>query len=132
MGAHRALPPTPQQQQQRGAPPAVLARGVRGGRREEEAVLGQHLVVFAHGFQGNQYDLRQVLLLFWPPPLLPAVSTETLWGQVKNALADLFPNADLMLSAANEHDTNSDIQLLGACACPAFVSEGFLQLRCRS
>eukprot|EP00961_Rhodomonas_salina_P075593 1014484-Rhodomonas_salina.1 len=34
-------------------------------------------------------------------------------GQVKNALADMFPAADFLLSAANENDTNSDIQLLG-------------------
>ncbi|EKX34164.1 hypothetical protein GUITHDRAFT_119658 [Guillardia theta CCMP2712] len=47
---------------------------LRGGNETLED--GMHLYVFAHGFQGNQYDLRML----------------------KNHMADLFPNADFLLS----------------------------------
>ena len=42
--------------------------------------------------QGNQYDLRAI----------------------KNALADMFPHGDFLLSSTNENDTYTDIQTLGA------------------
>ena len=69
----------------------------RGGEREHPRVPrvalmeGQHLFVFVHGFQGNQYDLRMM----------------------KNCLADIFPTADFLLSSSNETDTYSDIGSLG-------------------
>eukprot|EP00802_Teleaulax_amphioxeia_P016967 Tamp_17106.p1 GENE.Tamp_17106~~Tamp_17106.p1 ORF type:complete len:301 (+),score=57.98 Tamp_17106:74-904(+) len=53
---------------------------------------GLHVYVFAHGLQGNQYDLRTI----------------------KNTLADMFPHGEFLLSAANENDTYTDIQTLGA------------------
>ena len=51
-------------------------------------------LLISHGVceQGNQYDLRAI----------------------KNALADMFPHGDFLLSSTNENDTYTDIQTLGA------------------
>lgn len=58
---------------------------------EHNGPEGAHLIVLAHGFQGNQNDLRGF----------------------KNQISVLFPTALFLLSCANEGRTDGDIMEMG-------------------
>ena len=70
----------------KGAGGAAAGSDVTPGEAE-----GTHVVVLQHGFQGNVFDLR----LF------------------RNYMAFLFPGHKYLIAKANEHDTETDVQIMG-------------------
>ena len=52
---------------------------------------GVHLLVLVHGFQGNSFDMRLI----------------------KNNISYLYPNTLFLCSAANEDNTECEIEIMG-------------------
>merc|ERR1712050_626977 len=75
-------------------------------RSRSYRVVGVHMLVFVHGFQGNSLDMRLM----------------------KNIVAQLYPNGLYLCSCSNELETDGDIRKMGkrlADEVRQFVQEEF-------